>query len=413
MITAIKPKFVLVDHSIVDNSGHHLEYARRVIAAASSSGFFTILAVNKSACNIECPGADLVLKIFSKTFWEIQRKSKLRRFIGFIFNLKKYSIQQSSAEDFSNELRLLIKQGQITEIDYIFIPNLGGSELFGISMCSSFYAALNLRWHLLFRRGITTPSGFFDFRNMLVDWEIRSSFALASSEFVNGSRHFYTDTQELSSQYRAIAGANFKTLPIPIDENLGLKPLKGNDPFVVSYVGDMRDEKGIHLLPQLIESMRQDGFGADKLVFRIQANVSVGGASKKTTRARKALLRKVIDGVEIIDGPLNSAAYHDLILSSDIIILPYSKVMYSVRSSGVFAEAVAAGVPTIHPSDTWMGRNSLVWSKEGYSESTKLSCELKTILRDYSRYEITSAKATKQWRNFHSAVRLVQTIIEN
>jgi hypothetical protein len=40
------PRFLLIDHSILDTTGHHYEYAVRVLQAAESAGYQPVLAVN-------------------------------------------------------------------------------------------------------------------------------------------------------------------------------------------------------------------------------------------------------------------------------------------------------------------------------------------------------------------------------
>ena len=63
-------KFILIDQSIKDSGGHHLEYALRVLKAAKSVGFETVLAVNKSCKNFDSSEIDILDKSFSHGFWE-------------------------------------------------------------------------------------------------------------------------------------------------------------------------------------------------------------------------------------------------------------------------------------------------------------------------------------------------------
>jgi len=63
-------KFILIDQSIKDSGGHHLEYALRVLKAAKNDGFETVLAVNKSCKNFDSSEIDVLDKSFSHGFWE-------------------------------------------------------------------------------------------------------------------------------------------------------------------------------------------------------------------------------------------------------------------------------------------------------------------------------------------------------
>lgn len=404
-------QFVLIDHSIEDSAGHYLEYARRVLGAAKAEGFRTVLAVNQRAQSLECPEADLILKPFSKTFWENHAQSKLRTVAGFLSNKVALAIDPRHADKFAEELAALVKQASITESDLVFIPTLGGPELMGISLYSSVNASVPVRWHLLFRRDVPPPSSWLDVRSRVVNWQAKASFNFAQAAFVKGARYFYTDTEELTHRYESLGVGAFKTLPIPIDQSLGHKQPWQQGPLVVSYLGDMRAEKGINLLPKIIEALRHDGFDASRVVFRIQGNLPSGAATRSAVRAKEALSSRKLGGVEVLEGPLNSDSYRDLLLGSDVVLLPYSTANYAARSSGVFAEAVAAGIPTIHPRDSWMGRNSARMPKNGYIAIDQIAGELMAVLQDYQRHEAASREVSKKWRTTHSAKRLTQILL--
>lgn len=406
-------RFILIDHSIEDAAGHYLEYARRVLEAAKAEGFRTVLATNQRAQSIECPEADLVLKPFSNTFWENQALSKFRTLKGFILKSDLMSIQPEYAKKFAEELAALISQVSVAESDLVFIPTLGGTELLGVSLYSASNAAVPVRWHLLFRRDIPAPRSFFDIRSRAINWQVKASFALANAAFRSGVRCLYTDTEELTQQYKSLGVGEFQTLPIPIDPYLGYKYPWQQGPLTVSYLGDLRDEKGIHHLPKIVKALRDEGFDASLVVFIVQGNLPNGTASRSGLRARRVLANKALSGVEVIDGPLSSEGYRDLLLGSDVVLLPYSTTHYAARSSGIYAEAVAAGIPTIHPRDSWMGRNAVGLSNSGYSKTAHIPRELKEVLLDYKKYETASLEFSKKWRTKHSAKKLLQILADN
>jgi hypothetical protein len=83
------PKFILIDHSIVGNGGHYLEYATHVIDAAQKLGYEACLATNrnfKGQVNCKC------FRIYQYDFWGKSSKKSLRDFFrlsgykGRIFN---------------------------------------------------------------------------------------------------------------------------------------------------------------------------------------------------------------------------------------------------------------------------------------------------------------------------------------
>lgn len=76
------PKFVILDPSIVDRTGHYLEYAKRVLGAAKDRGLEPVLVTNRrfSTGNEEFQ----VLPTFSHTFWELYEPQ--RGLIGTLIN---------------------------------------------------------------------------------------------------------------------------------------------------------------------------------------------------------------------------------------------------------------------------------------------------------------------------------------
>src|SRR5207249_2422257 len=62
------------------------------------------------------------------------------------------------------------------------------------------------------------------------------------------------------------------------------------------------------------------------------------------------------DKVELITEPLSSKEYWDLLSSGDIVLLPYDRDSYYARSSGILAESLAAGIPSLVPAGTWMAK---------------------------------------------------------
>lgn len=409
-------QFILIDHSIEDAAGHHLEYARRVLGAAKAQGLRTVLAVNQRAQRLECPEADVLFKPFSRTCWEMQAQPVFRTLAGFALRRPAMATDPLKVARFATELASLVADARVTDADIVFVPTLGGAEALAISSYASGGAAQPLHWHLLFRRDVAPRASLANPRAAVARWRIRSALKQAAKRFGVGVRFLYTDTEELTQRYDRLDTGSFQTLPIPIDDRLGQKrPHDGRRPLVVSYVGDLRDEKGIDLLPGIMASIRRAGHGPDKVRFRIQGNLPVAGVTAHTRRARAALeaAARDVGGVELVGGPLDSDAYMDLLLQSDVLLIPYSTVHYAARSSGIFVEAVAAGIPTVHPRSSWMGCNAADRLGFGYSEPSEIAAGLEDMIVNYPRYEAASREFIPEWRERHSAPRLAKIIIEN
>lgn len=406
----MKRRFILMDHSIEDSTGHYLEYAKRVLRAAKQQGFQTILAVNKRSGPIVCEEADSIEKVFSRTFWENQVQSYGKIVLGLFKKNCPIAGNPKFSRQYATELRAFFRRIGAATDDLIFVPTLGGTELIGIALYSGFKDAQNLQWHLLFRRDLPIPISPVDIKAYFNFSRVRAAFAEADKRLDKGTLFFYTDTEELTTRYGKLGVWNFTTLPIPIDETLGTKITKHTLPLVISYLGDAREEKGIHLLPGLISALHSAGFDERRVKFRVQANLPLTGSTSKAKRAKAKLANHQQAEVEILEGPFDSDAYHQIILTSDIILIPYCPISYAARSSGIFTEALAAGVPAIYPEGSWMANAPARSGSLGYSNVVDIPSTLARLLSNYAEHESKSIGYSHEWRNKHSAKNLVRIL---
>lgn len=488
-------KFILLDQTIKGNGGHHLEYAKRVLKAAKSMGYTTVLGVHKECEDIDCPDIDIFEKIFSHTVWDnlICEKqiikapgvSLLKEFIEgkdrFIFvfmyaqlrygyrllsgtraylttqfyrsrtsssdsmarptlfgriqvQFTRWAIGKSNtrsgkisylkpilqllkfagafallpvvamlvlvrwrsssmryhnfAEAFAKECADFFSRLDVKESDQVFIPTLGDLELIGVALCCQERNLAGLRWYLLFR------SDLFNIRELgHVSHNNETSRTRAiHAEFKQRCRgshvYFYTDTELLTELYDRLGVFKFETLPIPLDESLGRTSIAAS-PLVVSYIGDIREEKGFHHLPDLIRSVRTAGLDHNKVVFKFQSNFPAARLPSSVRRAKTELLASTDSGVELLGGPFDSAQYLDLINSSDIILALYDAEQYYARSSGIFAESIAAGVPAVYPLKSWMGA-ALAQTEQAYFDELEQRCPHSEWISALDQYLVVS-----------------------
>lgn len=218
----------------------------------------------------------------------------------------------------------------------------------------------------------------------------------------------YTDTDELAEVYsRASQLAHF-TLPIPFrNDKLAPHTRRTDQPVRVTYVGDPRDEKGFHLLPDLITAL--DG---EPVRFVIQASLADVANNPLSATALTRLRECGRPNVELIglDGPLNADTYFALVSAADLIVFPFDREAYSRRSSGTLTEAIAAGVPTVVPADTWLARQQPAGSGERFDVRNPLVDAVRRVLRNREQYERRAAEARGEWLNKHTPDNLIRAL---
>jgi hypothetical protein len=111
-------------------------------------------------------------------------------------------------------------------------------------------------------------------------------------------------------------------------------------------LGDTRREKGSTVIVEIIR--RYCEARPDHPVFLQVQNLD------EAKRVGEALRDCGDKGVQLYAGRLSPAAYRQRLETVDILLLPYQRDRYVMRTSGIFAEAAAYGLVTVVPAGTWM-----------------------------------------------------------
>jgi hypothetical protein len=483
-------KFILIDQSIKDAGGHHLEYALRVLKAAKNLGFKSILGTHKECGDVISEHIDIVDKAFSHTFWEnfqsefialdpkerrlinkikikkdqliydlmcsslgfsymaahqglsipdmfsrygsatsgkrlsavtilsgyflarlndIRRKSskkfdrfsnatrRLKRFMWMTFVgllgltlspiLLPYILTRWNrifgrsnvyASQFSEDIQRLLVRVNAANGDIVFIPTLGNVELIGSSICSDRLPFQNLAWHFLFRRNLfqgREPSYQLQIEKQFKVLQAFSAYKLGAS---GANVSFYTDTDALTEQYNRLGLFKFTTLPIPLDESLERSKDANDRQVNITYIGDARDEKGFPLLPRLVGDLRAAGYTENEIKFTFQSNFNVPGGELGSRIAKAELSMDLLEQVNLVDGPFDSDEYTNLVNKADILLVPYDAYNYYARSSGVFAEALVAGIPVVTSDKSWMSQELFNLNQNYYRELLRSKKTLQT-----------------------------------
>lgn len=263
---------------------------------------------------------------------------------------------KSRIETFATDTRDLLHKINLTEDDHVFIPTAGLTEMLGIlEYFKNNPKILKANWHFLFRRNIMKGTRIHYFTQREQMRGLRNAFQVLLDGLKNEKVFFYTDTKELTEQYSELKIAKFTTLPIPHTHPEPSHKIN-HEKIIISYLGDARTEKGYHHLPAIIDDLWKKYVKTGKVIFKIQSNFNIPGGEPNPALAKNLLSVFPSDKVELISDPPSLKEYTDLLLSSNIILLPYERDNYYARSSGVLAEALAAGIPVLVPEGSWMSR---------------------------------------------------------
>jgi glycosyltransferase involved in cell wall biosynthesis len=302
--------------------------------------------------------------------------------------------------------------------DHVFFPTAYGRDAAAVCALVWRVGAEHLpTFHLEFRHAVLSPAELDRETDPFRAFHTRTHrvYFDACRAYPESPRvRFYTDTRELAADYAALAGFPFGVLPIPFRADLipSAPPRRPTDPLRVLFLGDLRAEKGFTSLPALVRHMCADRAGP-----RVQFVVTGGlHPEEREPEMLTALAELETYPAERVDRPYRDRFvpaddYYRLLASADVVLCPYDARAYQARSSGVFAEAVAAGKPTIVPANTWMASEQEPGAGETYTDDRKLLAALKRVCADYGAYRTAAEAARGRWLAKHTPENLLAQLL--
>lgn len=389
-----KPSFYIADPELRGNIGHYLVYARTIAAEAEKNGFDATILAHRDFAGTGT--TESIKPAFKLTMWECPKISgSLGAAIGFF-----------------RDLRKAVRAGGIDSRSIVFGPSVFRLQILGWAL----FALTNLispkprivillRYQPSLYRSVTAWIGF----------RILETIARrARVEMV-------TDSHRLAADYREITSLPFGVLPIPHGVRTSSSSRKRSRPersgraagklrFV--SLGNARDEKGILEILTAIQSLAELGLDR-KLEFVLQVNAPYPDAiSADIERARKPGRKNVV----FIDKQLSSGEYDALLESADAVLLPYWPSIYRSRTSGPFAEAIAAGKPAVVSRGTWMADFAEISSFCEFCAAqnpTDLARAILSLARRIESKTIEIKEFGKKWRDYHNARHFMRTLLQS
>ena len=373
-------KLIILDPSLKDTGGHFYEYDLAVAAAALRREMSTEIYAHKScSAGLAIPGGEI--QPWFTTEWSAAG-GRIRTVVRFVLSNLPTSLRvplakigrrvwglvknwgrpprgadktkiSAAAKTFEIEAIAAIRHAMAGADDIIFLPTIRTSELFALWEAARNTAALqSLQFHVVLRRDAAemdlpeggAPGISLLFRNM-------------QTMPTGAAFTFYCDTDQLCRDYELLPHSfEFRLLPIPFPNSkpdaVSLERWSAGSKTKLVYLGGPRVEKGFHLIAPAAHLLQKRFPGT--LLWRLQAPASDGLEEPEVIEARRRFSSMRDGSIDLVDRNLNSAEFQSLLLSADIVILPYLPEFYRARSSGILVQVLAAGKPVIVPSGTWL-----------------------------------------------------------
>lgn len=412
-------RLFLIDQGLITLGGHHAEYNFSIAQAALRAGLEPVLIVNQRYRPVEDVPFP-VLPVFSFAWNNLVRPPSPAAIDPAAL---------TPPYTFQSELAAALHRFNAGPKDHVFIHTVG------------FLEAEELVHFFITRSAGTLPFFHFLARRDIdeIRWNapVYEGFKRAVRRCRDLGAHpggiaFYTDTPELSESYTSETGVEFRTLPIPfrhelIDDAGATSPgdRGPGEPFRFLYLGDARTEKGFHLLPTLARTIYRRSIagvndaGPDPKAGRTpiatltaQANFNSPEGEPRPVVARNQLLAFPPEIVRLHDRALPPERYYRLLAECDAVLIPYDPECYKRRSSGIFAEALAAGKPVVIPEGTSMSAALPPDCGVTYSSESGFVAACFEAMERRKELAAGAAEFRARWRSRHSPELLVRALLE-
>ena len=430
--------FLVINNGLKSQNGHYYETGVSVCQACNNLGLNACMATNKAFAvsknninpfsfypvfEVDHWQSDLLntidLNNNLNTNFHFRFKNKIKKLCNFVW--KPFLFLELKNKGFSEEFRWMksfyanLKDFLLPFKDrpsVVFFPTAHARELFAVVEFNQKFNENNkFSFHLEFRHPIKTiPSD--------CNYEYWNKYRLLNDVWfnhiatpLNNNIFLYCDTPELAKEYEDEFKFEFGTLPIPFRSFLLEKKHSHEEKLILGYFGDARDEKGFEHLPIIHKYFSQQFDLQGKYKFLIQCtNANYWDGGRKVLNYFKKVNPEEYE-LLFLEKPMTDIEYYDNFSKADICLLPYDPGIYRSRSSGCLSEAIALGIPSVVPNNTWMA-NQLPKNCGGFFNNITELCEQSyEVVKRYNFY-LNNMKIFKQaWIAKNNPEELVKKII--
>lgn len=365
----MRPRFVLIDHSLQNLGGHHYPYAYSVLQAAQRAGWQPVLATHRRFRDHSALPPDWqILPLF-------RYPSYLREAFGILAQPRATTAGARSwwrgakawvaarartrrVNAFAAGCSALLAAVTPDEHDLLFIGTCSELDLGGLgALLQRDAAACKLDWHLQFHFGFLRGREPDYASQGEAAARMRRVFADALRPLAGCRVHCYCTTEQLTAQYDRLEVGPFYTLTYPVHElfNEAHAVATPGTAARIACLGHSRREKGYGQLTRLLRELWTPWLGPGRAQMVLQTH---------HRRQRRSLQRVVArlaaatggqgTALQFGDFPLPLKKYAQLLRSADIGLLLYEGERYYARCSGVLLELLVAGVPVLAPAGCWI-----------------------------------------------------------
>lgn len=372
-----KRTLLIVDHECKDNVGHHMEYLFRIGSKAKSIGYKVRYGINRG-CSMTRED-DLVERAFTYGCWEIEKD-----FLGYIKSRMwgKRIKRPQSLLIFRSEVERLIKSAELCRGDSVFFATVSIAELYALTLDEAF-SLLSINVFVLLRREIFRSHGLLDIKGFV--YNVIGLTVVLKARILLGNRRVKVlcDTEPLCKAYRYWLGKDIGLLLPPVSTTRMSQWRNDEKVLRVGVLGGLREEKGGKFISDIVS----------------MSSIETSGCVEFLVQCTKEEFIKIKSAVRLdvsltwLDVGVSTDCYAQAFDRCDVILLPYERKKYKKRSSGVFTEAVARGLPVVFPKGLWLEMGGSELEVMSFERLHDIPLIIANIQEDYEKYRVSALRA--------------------
>jgi glycosyltransferase involved in cell wall biosynthesis len=162
--------------------------------------------------------------------------------------------------------------------------------------------------------------------------------------------HLGTVNPYVNAHLRALGEAEAISIPIPRPVEVGRWASPSGAPPRLGFLGSASVQKGSLLLPALLRRLLER-HASLRVVVQVSAYTDAAAIGKAMDEVRQLAASSA--RIELIEQPLATERYYDVLRGIDVIVLPYDPKSYALSISAVAVEAMALGKVIVGPDVGW------------------------------------------------------------
>ncbi|NGX34386.1 MAG: hypothetical protein K1060chlam1_00739 [Candidatus Anoxychlamydiales bacterium] len=301
--------------SLCNHEGHQYEYNKSFTKAALKNNWKYIKIIPKN-CSIDNLDSE-----WQKSIFGMETKNKLKNLKNFIPFLK------------------IFRKIKKTKNPVLFSEDFTIVTLFLFFICILLIRPKMQLW-LLFR---------FE-HDVMIKKGKPYAYVLCFIELILGKKNikYLTDSELVAKRNGLFFKRDFNVLPIPHTNSITNRSILKKDHLSFWWPGGLtRKEKGLFRIQKLASLLKDTD---EKVILEVAKSAQSTIASSNNIR--------------FLPTNLTRDEYNQKMLNSDLILLPYLENSYGYRTSGIFVEAIVAGIIPAISKDTWMANEAKKYDLE-------------------------------------------------